>query len=86
MRQITPGSLNRIIDPKIYYCGCVKRQQRQNIAGQNIYPNISTNMRISQIINTSLGGKIYFGNGYLGQKNTTTTTALKKIFPIRNIF
>ena len=55
------------MNPKQFYCRCVKKQQRRFYAGQNLNPNISTNIRISQIINTSLGGKIYFGNCYLGQ-------------------
>ena len=59
------GSTN----PKQFYCGCVRRQQRRFIAGQNLISNISTNIRISQIINTSLGGKLYFGNCYLGQQS-----------------
>ena len=49
-------------------------------------------MRISQIINTSLGGKINFGNCYLGQQ--TAIDALGSIegqpggsfSPIRNTF
>ena len=68
MVKITPGSLKYVINPKKFYCGCVKRQQRQFIAGQNLIPNISANLIISQIINTSLGGKINFGNCYLGQQ------------------
>ena len=61
-------SRNYIFNPKQFYCACVKRQQRQNTSGQNLIPNISTNMRISQIINTSLGGNTNFGNSYLGQQ------------------
>ena len=62
------GSLNHIISQNQFYCGCVRRQQRRFISGQNLISNISTNMRISQIINTSLGGNINFGNCYLGQQ------------------
>jgi hypothetical protein len=61
-------SLNYVITPKQYYCGCVKRQQRQFIAGQNLFSNISTNLKNSHIIRTSLGGNITFGNCYLGQQ------------------
>ena len=82
------GSLN----PTQFYCRCVKRQNRRFIAGQNLIPSISTNMRISQIITTSLGGKINFGNCYLGQQ--PVVDALKSIqgqpggsfSPIRNKF
>jgi hypothetical protein len=78
--------------PKQFYCGCVRRQQRRFLSGQNIPSNISSNMRISQIINTSLGGKINFGNCYLGQQ--TAIDALGSIegqpggsfSPIRNTF
>jgi hypothetical protein len=59
---------NYIISPAGFYCRCLKRQQSQIITGQNLIPNISTNMRNSQIINTSLGGKPNFGNCYLGQQ------------------
>jgi hypothetical protein len=62
------GSLKQVINQKQFYCGCVRRQHRRFIGGQNIIPNISTNMQISHIINTSLGGKINFGNCYLGQQ------------------
>ena len=62
------GSLKQVVNPKQFYCGCLRIQQRRFIAGQNLIPNISTNIRISQIINTSLGGKINFGNCYLGQQ------------------
>ena len=68
MIKITPGSLNHIISPNKFYCGCLKRRQRQFIAGQNLIPNISTNLIISHIIKASLGGKINFGNCYLGQQ------------------
>lgn len=61
-------SRNYIFNPKQFYCACVKRQQSKISSGQNLIPNISTNMRISQIINTSLGGNINFGNSYLGQQ------------------
>ena len=67
MVHITPGSLSRIINPIQFYCKCVRTQQRNFIAGQNNVANISTNMKISILINTSLGGKIVFGNSYLGQ-------------------
>jgi len=30
-------------------------------------PNISTNQRAAQIINTAIGGNIHFGNYYLGE-------------------
>ena len=59
---------NFIFSQKQFYCACVKRQQRRILSGQNLISNISTNMRISQIINTSLGGKPNFGNCYLGQQ------------------
>ena len=62
------GTLKNVITPKQFYCGCVKRQQRRFIAGKNLFPNISSNLRISQIINASLGGKVNFGNCYLGQQ------------------
>lgn len=62
------GSLNYVISQKQFYCRCITRQQRKIVIGQNLIPNISTNMRISQIINTSLGGKPNFGNCYLGQQ------------------
>ena len=92
MIKFTSGSLIHLIDPKQYYCGCVTRQRRRFIAGQNLIPNISTNMRISQINRTSLGGKINFGNSYLGQE--TRIDALGSIegqrggsfSPIRNKF
>jgi len=90
--KITPGSLNHLINQKQFYCGCLRRQQRRFLSGQNIRPNISSNMRISQIINTSLGGNINFGNCYLGQQ--TQLDALGSIegqpggsfSPIRNKF
>jgi hypothetical protein len=61
-------SRNYIFNPKQFYCACVKRQQSKITSGQNLIPNISRYMRISQIINTSLGGNINFGNDYLGQQ------------------
>ena len=67
MVKITPGSLNHIISPNKFYCKCVKKQQYSFIGGKPLFPNISTNMKISYIIRTSLGGKISFGNCYLGQ-------------------
>jgi hypothetical protein len=67
MVKITPGSLKHIISPTQFYCKCVKKQQYSFIGGKPVFPNISTNLRISQIINASLGGKINFGNCYLGQ-------------------
>jgi hypothetical protein len=93
MIHITLGSLKRVITAKQYYCGCVRRQQRRFIAGPILIPNISTNMRISQIINTSLGGKINFGNCYLGQQQQQIN-ALRSIegqpggsfSPVRNKF
>jgi hypothetical protein len=68
MINTTLGSLKNVITAKQYYCGCVKRQQRRFIAGQNLFSNISTNMKMSHVIKTSLGGKINFGNCYLGQQ------------------
>jgi|APGre2960657423_1045063.scaffolds.fasta_scaffold110467_2 hypothetical protein len=67
MVKITPGSLKYVINPTKFYCGCVKKQQYSFIGGKNIFPNISRYMKNSQIINASLGGKINFGNCYLGQ-------------------
>jgi hypothetical protein len=80
------------LNPKQFYCKCVKRQNRQFISGQIFFPNISANMRNSHIITTSLGGKINFGNCYLGQQ--PVVDALKSIegqpggsfSPIRNKF
>ena len=70
MIHLTPGSLKHVITSKQFYCGCIKRQQRRFIAGSELFSNISTNMKNSQIINASLGGKISFGNCYLGQQQT----------------
>jgi hypothetical protein len=67
MINITPGSLNNIITPNKFYCKCVKKQG-YTFGGQNLFPNISTNLINSHIIKTSLGGKITFGNCYLGQQ------------------
>ena len=86
------GTLKNVITPKQFYCGCVKRQQLRFIAGQNLVPNISTNLINSYIIKTNLGGKVNFGNGYLGQH--PLIDALKSIegqpggsfSPVRNKF
>jgi len=67
MINITPGSLNNIITPTKFYCKCVKKQ-RYTFGGQKLFPNISANLINSHIIKTSLGGKIHFGNCYLGQQ------------------
>ena len=67
MIKITPGSLTHTITPTKFYCKCVKKQ-KYTFGGQNVIPNISIYMKISQIINTSLGGRTNFGNAYLGQQ------------------
>jgi hypothetical protein len=91
MRKFTPGSLISMITPKQFYCNCSK-QQLKRFNGQRIFPNVSQNMIISQIIKTSLGGTTSFGNGYLGQD--IYVDALGSIegqiggsfYPIRNKF
>ena len=64
----TLGSLKHLVNPTQFYCKCVKKNQSQYTGGQNLIPNISNNMKMSHIIKTSLGGKINFGNCYLGQQ------------------
>ncbi len=81
-RQFTPGkksnsakiinyvaALNALYpDSEQLNCACIPDQYNKNVAGSDSpSTKISTNQRISQIINFSKGGKSQFGNFYLGQ-------------------
>lgn len=49
-------------------CACVKNTYNKTVLGSDSpSTNVSYNSRISQIINSSKGGKTQFGNFYLGQ-------------------
>lgn len=67
-RHFTPGNKANI-KPLIYdaylgkdvYCNCI--QQQANVIKQGLNdPSQTTNMRISQLVTNSLGGRIVFGN------------------------
>lgn len=67
--------------PNQIYCQCVKEEYKKFSTAEN-NPNISTNMRISQVVQNSLGGNVRFGNNdYLGYFPPSTSPP-----PLRNRF
>lgn len=47
------------------YCNCEQRISKTFVSGQPTNPNISNNQRISNVIKSTIGGKVQYG--YLGQ-------------------
>jgi hypothetical protein len=81
-RQFTPGKksnsskmINYIAAYNALYpnsdqlnCLCIPDQYNKNLLGSDsASTRMSTNQRISQIVNFSRGGKSQYGNFYLGQ-------------------
>ena len=67
--QLNADSLNYSLNPK-YICrnGCKNNIFNKDVfASNSVSTPVSNKVRISQIINSSLGGKTQYGNFYLGQ-------------------
>lgn len=63
--QLNANSLNKTVPLS---CLCTPSKYNKTVVGSNSpSTRISNNMRVSQIINYSKGGKTQYGNFYLGQ-------------------
>jgi hypothetical protein len=66
--KLNANSLNYNLQPNSQ-CACISEIFNKNIAssGTDVLSKVPYNIRISQVINYSLGGKTQYGNFYLGQ-------------------
>jgi hypothetical protein len=74
-KQFTPGkksNARKIINylsltrDNSKICQCITEEYKKNTSN-TIVSNISNSQRISQVINSSIGGSTQFGNYYLGE-------------------
>lgn len=66
--QLNANSLNYNLSPPNQNCLCVPSKYNKFVLGSDSpSTRVSNNIRVSQIINYSKGGKIQYGNFYLGQ-------------------
>jgi len=75
---------------KDVYCNCIQQQYKKFKTAEN-NPHISNATRVSQILsgNSSLGGKIFFGNASNNRKpkyDALSAINVQVIVPIRNKF
>ena len=76
-QHFMPGGANSNLRKLIHYqsyfpensCNCIQ-PQKYIFASQSVSESLPYNERISQIISTTLGGRIHFGNYYLLQPLT----------------
>jgi hypothetical protein len=70
-RQYTPGGVSKIKNKYVLdtvYCDCLTNKSVKYTGNSfNTNSNMSSNMRIAQIIKSTVGGKVVFGNSYLGE-------------------